>query len=797
MKLKHFLIYFILLSTNSKIYSQIGLTGKIVDQNNNPLELLEVQLQNTDSITIASELTDSQGKFKISSAKGNFKLVVRQFGAILHHQILILEKDTQLEDIKVDTKDHKLQEIVITKEKKLIERKIDRLVFNVENSIAASGGDALDALRATPGVRVLNDQVSIIGKSSFSLMVDDRLIKLSGDEVINYLKTIQSNNIKSIEVITTPPAKYDAEGNSGLINIRLKKPKNDSWNASVRSTLKQAKYFTGSTGAGFSLQKNRISLLADFGYTKSKTIYENDVTFDYPNTFWTKYLYNVNEAQVYAPMLSFNYKASEKTTLGAQYIGGYTNPELTDTSYANVEDKSANTLIQRYLTDGNSKINYKRNSVNVNATSTLNPKGAKISGDLDYLNVSNKKKNPFNSTILDSNNAIIQSDFINNIGSIEVNNLSAKIDVTLPLTCMDVEFGSKISAIKTDSEIDINFYNTMTSENYLSQNVKFIYKENTQAVYFSANKKIKKWEFKSGLRLENTQTNGNSVTLNQVNKTNYYKLFPTLYTTYTPSDNNSFSFSLSRRINRPSYEYLNPSRRYSAINSYVYGNPFLQPSFSYNLELQHTYKDLLTTTVSYTAENRRVSQITIPDINDNTQVATWENYADVEKITVDESLSYKFNNWWTTNSSIYFYYNEFDSHIPIIQQKGSGWGSGFETKNTFVLNKQKTLLMDCSYWYDTPSRSLERKLSSVSSLDLSFKYLLLNKNLQLSLVCSNIFKTDMLKVNYYSNGVDQNFRQYYDTRAIRFALSYKFGNNKINVRQRKLGNQEEIQRSNN
>ena len=175
-----------------------------------------------------------------------------------------------------------IQEVEIVAKKKLIERKVDRLVFNVENSISATGGDALDALKITPGIRVQNNQVSMIGKSGMAVMVDDKLIQLSGDDLVNYLKTIPSDNIKNIEVITTPPAKYDAQGNSGIINIRLKRAKHNSWNSSIRSTYTQTTYPAGSLGGSFNYNKNKISIESDLGYTNGSISPTYNTTFFFP-----------------------------------------------------------------------------------------------------------------------------------------------------------------------------------------------------------------------------------------------------------------------------------------------------------------------------------------------------------------------------------------------------------------------------------------------------------------------------------------------------------------------------------
>lgn len=777
------------------LFSQNTIRGTIVNLDNKPIESIEVLLLSKDSIALKNDITNEKGNFKINYKDGSYIFQVRQLGTIIYNQNIELITLLDMGTIKVTENQNQLKEVVINSKKKLIERKVDRLVFNVENSVSATGGDALDALKVTPGIRVQNDALSMIGKSGLGLMVDDRLIQLSGDELVNYLKSISSDNIKTIEVITSPPAKYDVEGNSGLINIRLKKPKNDSWSATFRNTMKQATYFSDNVGANFSLQKKKISFMADIGFNKSKTIYENNITYNYPTAFWDVYLHNVNDAAFISPTILVNYKVSDKTTLGIQYVGIVNNPTIYDYSVSNVTNKQTGALENKYLSEGSSKINYSRSSLNANGITKFNNAGKTMSFDFDYLDFKNVKKNPFNSTIQDSNNIIQLDNTVNNQGDLSIKNYSGKIDFNFPSKFANYEFGGKASFIDTESDLNLVFYDNLLNSNIINQNIEFKYKENTQSLYFSTNKKVKKWEFKIGLRFENTQTKGVSITENQTNKRSYSKIFPTLYTTFTSNDNHSFSFSLNRRINRPGYEYVNPARRYSSINSYVYGNPFLQPSFTYNFELSHSYKDMFTSSINYSIGKNNVSQINIPNL-DNTQVSTWENYADYKRINFDESINYNFTKWWSSVSSIYFYYLDFKSHISIIKPSGSGLGSGFETRHTFTVNKAKTFFIEGYYWYDTESVSMQVKKSPVSSLDLSLKHFFLEKKLQLTLQFSNILKSDRVTMSYASNGIEQSFRQYYDTQSVRFSLLYKFGSNKVGVKQRKLGNQEEIQRTN-
>ena len=280
---RHLLSLLLIILFQNQVFSQIKISGQIKNEKNNPVEFIEIQLQNKDSIIFKSELTNAEGKFILETEKGEYSLLVRQLGGIYHKQKINVNQDTYIGIINITEKEQQLQEVVITSKKKLIEKKVDRLVFNVENSISASGGDAIDALKLTPRVKVQNEQISMIGKSGMLIMIDDRIIQLSGDDLINYLKTLKSDDIKSIEVITNPPAKYNAEGNSGILNIKLKKAKNDAWNASVRTLYQQASYPTGAFGTGYNLQKNKITLTTNFTYSDGSNAPFESSVINYPN----------------------------------------------------------------------------------------------------------------------------------------------------------------------------------------------------------------------------------------------------------------------------------------------------------------------------------------------------------------------------------------------------------------------------------------------------------------------------------------------------------------------------------
>jgi hypothetical protein len=522
------LVFLFLVFSCSTLFAQTQLSGKLLNQNKNPINLAEVVLFNKDSIAVKSEFTNEEGMFSLTTEKGEYVLKIIQIGKILYTQKITVSQNLNLGLIQISAAPQQLQEVVVTGKKKLVERKIDRLIFNVENSISATGGDALDALKITPSIRVQNDQIAMIGKSKMSVMIDDRLIQLSGDDLINYLKTISSDNIKNIEVITTPPAKYDAEGNSGIVNIKLKKAKKDSWSTTLRSTSTLATYFRQSEGVNFMFQKNKWSVLADVSVGTPKYIYTNDQTYQYPNDeYWEADINHINKYKYISPNLSVDYKINNKWTVGMQYTGSFdriNRDEFYETSIFQTNTKVD--LLKFYKTNGKNKEDTYTHSLNFKTVHVLDTIGKKVTIDVDYFKNDSDKNNPFYTTNTDYAINQLEDFYTNNQANQTIDNFSTRVDFEMPYKWATLNYGGKISFTTNYAELNGKFYKLISQnpEIYLSQHTHFDYTENNQALYFSIQKELsKKWEAKVGLRLENTQTKGYSEELNQTNKNNYNK----------------------------------------------------------------------------------------------------------------------------------------------------------------------------------------------------------------------------------------------------------------------------------
>ncbi|GET49324.1 TonB-dependent receptor [Capnocytophaga felis] len=775
---------------------EVVLSGVVQNQQQKPAEFINVLLKKDDKV-VQGAITDASGKFSVKILKGNYTLILEQFGTELFSKNVSISENTDLGVIKIDEA-IQMEGTTVEGRKKLVEQKVDRLVFNVENSVQASGGDALEALKSTPGVQVHNEDISIVGKNGVRVMVNDKIMQLSGEELTNFLKSIASDNIQKIEVITTPPSKYDAEGNAGLINIVLKKAKENNWNTTLRTSYQQGIEGKSRSGINFSYRKNKFSALADLGYTDGKGHYENDIHFWYPQEYWVNRLETKDKVKTWSPLLNLNYDITNKSAFGVQFIGTFfenTSDHFTaNRAYLYNNPK----LIKEYITHQITPQKIQNLSVNVNFLQKIGDKGAKLTIDTDYFHYKRDRNGDLN-TIFHNYLLNTQPKLLGNALSMQqIDNYSFKTDVEIPISWGNLSFGAKLSRTQTDNIAQSDFRDENQIRT-LTHNDHFIYTEDTQALYADWAKSFgKKWSVKAGVRGENTQTKGVSVLANnETHKRNFFKLFPTLYVQYQINENHSISASVNRRIFRPQFFSLNPGRQYINPKSYVVGNPFLLPSYSLGATLNYSFKNWLTLRLSYSDTEDSRTQITYHNpALEETQIQ-WENFANSNQWSASMNINKNLFWWWEVSASMVVTYEDARPYVAVFPDKMTSWRGYQNLHNTFMLNENKTLQASVSYEYQFPWDDNTRKLSESSSLDFGIKYLTFDKKLTLALNINDILKTDIMTFTAHieKQGITESYRQYYDTRYLRLSLTYKFGNSKISVQKREGGNAEERNRS--
>ncbi|WP_428229087.1 outer membrane beta-barrel protein [Flavobacterium sp.] len=789
------MLFSITLSAQMKVTEKI--IGKVTTSTNSPVEFVEIILINKDSVAVKSELTNENGDFAVEVQTGSYKLQIRQAKKILFSKSIELTNHLDMGIIIVENV-NQLETITVVSKKKLVERKVDRLVFNVENSINASGSDALEALKVTPGVKVQNDQISMIGKSNLSVMIDDKIVQLSEEDLANYLKSIPSDAIKSIEVITTPPAKYEASGNSGLVNIKLKKAKKDSWNALVGVTYLQKKYSDETVMGNFNYNKNKLSLSSSVNYTNgAKYVNQDDYAYFADGLWYTISPFKAKYSRRNGK-LSLDYQINPKWTIGTQFLINSNSRLTTDSPYLPVSDYDNGQIIRYLKSDGKIELKPNIKSLNFYNEFKIDSLGRKITLNLDYFNFNNVDVKSYNGISV-IENPYSQKYFAGiNTNNQDITNLSGKLDLDFSTKWATLSFGTKISNSKATNDISAfnsGIVDNPVQEEPLSQN-KFEYTENVEALYFSGNKKINEhWETQFGLRMEATQVKTFAANLNQSTKNDYLKLFPTVYLSYVPNDNSTYTFSYSKRIERPRFYDLNPNIYFLNPFQTIEGNPFLQPAFIDNTELTYTYKKI-ESKLYFSYEDNLFSQIPIADPDTNFIRFTNENYINTKRFGFSENYTFDKFKWWTSSNAFDLSYAISQSTLPIVQGQ-KGFNSRISTSNDLILNSNKTILFNLSYWYSFPVIDGIYHRNAMNSLSLTIQYFLLNKDLKISLKGNDIFRTEKDNISSTVNGVYQEGKYYYDTQSIQLNVSYKFGNKKIKIEKRATGNEEERIRTGN
>ncbi|XMO85311.1 TonB-dependent receptor [Algibacter sp. AS12] len=784
----------ILLTLPTLLIAQISITGKITNQSQ-PIVWANVALTDLDGYIITGGITDDNGVFHLKIAPGTYHLNISFIGYTSFKKEIIVKTDLNLGEIKLKA-NQTLDEIVITHQKKLIEQKPDRIIFNVENSVTAIGGDALDALRIAPGLSVQNNSINLLGRGASRVMVNGRLLQLSGEDLVSYLNTIASGDIKKIEVITTPPAKYEAAGNGGLINIILKKGQVDSWKNTISFADNINTYNFATLRNSLLYNKNKVSLSFNVNGTKGSSRNIEDFQVYYPTSNWDIDINSKEKKDNLSGQLLLDYDVTESTTIGIQYLGNSKTPNMSDRSVSRIFNEQ-NTLDSLLINNGNNQSKVNSHLINVHANTKLDSLGKSISFDVDYFTYQSNQNRNFITNSFSANNEFQNINAAaNNFTDLNIENFSAKTDMEHPTTFINLSYGAKISSIKNHS--DIQFFNTISGAPVYDTNISntFKYEENNQAIYISGLKKLnKKWDIQLGFRLEHTRTKGHSVQLNETNSNNYTKLFPSLYASYSKNENNSFSISYGKRIERPRFSDLNPFRSVISSNTFSLGNPFLKPSFVDSFEFKHTYKNKYTTNAFLSIKHDGASVIFTSDVENSTQIVTRSNFFKQHMFGIGESFLFDTFSWWQSQNS----FNVIGSKTEFTQNIGAKPKNGFmfsaNSSNSFTMNDSTKLQLDATY--SSPFKAGLFSVGSTSSIDLGMSKTFLDKNLQVAILVKDIFNSSSLnQLESTVNNVKQVYGQNDNNRYIRLTASYRFGNKKISEKRRNFGNEEERRRTN-
>jgi outer membrane receptor protein involved in Fe transport len=682
--------------------------------------------------------------------------------------------------VQKDSTQH-VEQINLLVKKKLIERKADRLIFNVEASIASQGMDATETLANVPMLKVDENMgsISITGKSTVSVMINGRMLNLSGTALLNYLKSIRSENISKIEVITTPPSKYEAQGNSGIINIILKKNPNLGFSGNINTNLIQRSYSGFSSNGSLNYQTEKFSSSLKLTYYDSAKRTDENYTIlgasqNYSNSI------RKDMWKELTPTLNLSYKISKNAEIGMEYIYAHqkSGMDIVNTT----KNIASNFDEENLLTNTFHREKLPTHTLSAYYDLKLDSLGKKLSIAGNFYK--NNSDTDVNFSTFRSSDQSVQN--VKTISLISPQIFSVQADLELPFSFGTIETGIKFNQFKNTS--DIKYFN-LTAGQYVPDLLKanlFHYQEENYAGYFSFAKTFgEHWEAKAGIRYENTNAESTTPSSNSHNKYNYGQWFPSAYVSYK-EDKNVFSFSYSRRINRPSMSNLNPFRWYENPYSYSSGNPLLTPAYINNLELGYTFNNKFSTSMYYLRMKNGFGQISY--IDELSQISTYLNYYNNNFWGLNASYTDTFFKFWETNISMNAsLQNSSVFNIEAETKKGSSFS--YSINNTFTLNKNKTLVFFLNYSHSLAYKNVNSYFQAFPELTSGLKVSLMEKKLQINATVTNIFAQRYRGELYFSDNT-QYMNNYWDGRSFRLSVNYTFGSSKKKINKKNINFEE-------
>lgn len=787
-----FILTLVLSTSLSVLSCQNYIQGTILDSLKAPVPFCAVGLLNaTDSLVVKGNLSDENGRFIFESlAAGIYFIKVNHVGSLDTWSTPITFDSTSkitLEPLVLKSSSINLKEVGILAVREPIEFKNGNITVNIDGSPLAVGNSAFDLLSRLPGVSIENDNILIKGQGGVKVFIDDRVQQMSGSQLINFLKSLNSSVIDKIEIITNPPAKYDASGNAGIINIRTKKIKLVGFSGSINLTYSQGFYQNGNGGISLNYKGRNFSFFssinANEGIKRYTTEFDRTINYDGNTTHFRHRVIDTYENRTANIDLGADWYVNKNTIVGAkvQLFPGYGINKINGSvSLSDTSSGYDHLVMKKTLPNYWYYINY-----NFNAEHLFDTLGTKLKFSTDYYNpyYDNYKGNYENSFLNTQENATLPSkDFINN-NIIDLKLFSTKLDFEKKLSkTLNLESGVKASYQDVYSDYILQRKNAQTYE-YITDpeftNV-FRYQEKIGAAYLTLSKELKKINFQVGLRAENTWIETGSLNKSFGYKRDYFNLFPVLSIDYKKSNNHTFSLTYNKRIDRPNYSLFNPYKSFVDILTSSQGNPHLLPVYGHHAGFNYVYKNTVYNSLTYSKLKNGFASY--PFQNDSTKETTEiiTNLSDYNLIRYSFFVRKNIKKWWTVSFSFGTYYIDYSGKLNGQKYSLSAIPHYEWLNNTFVFPKDIKLEVTAYYW--GPWIGIATRYKARGAASMAIKKSFLKNNLNCSIGINDIFFTEVF--NSTTNFQNQNSTGLTtsDTRRLNISVSYNFGKIKAEKR---------------
>ncbi|RYY50183.1 MAG: TonB-dependent receptor [Chitinophagaceae bacterium] len=784
-------------------YAQNGgkISGMIKDGGNQKvidaasISLLKAQ----DSSLVKTSLTNKDGSFAFENLNDGKYLVMatsighsKVYSTPLEISAAATEANTGILQLVATSKD--LNAVTVSAKKQFIERKIDKTVINPDAMISNAGANALEMLEKAPGITIDKDgNISLKGKQGVIIMLDGKPSYMSGTDLINYLTNLPSGNIDQVEIMTNPPAKYDAAGNSGIINIKSKKSKLRGFNGSLSTSQGHGENFRSANSLSLNYRRGKFNTFSTLNANYRENPQWLDINRQYlqadksVESIFEQESYRMRINRWYNVRAGADYYMNNKTTLGV-VLTAYTSPTNENGTNASRFYSPSKALDSSLVNRRREDAKWNHNGINFNLRHKFDSTGRELTADFDYLSYNNGNIQDIVNTKFDQSGNVKEEDRMNADLPSVIHIFSAKTDYVQTIG-KDIKFeaGLKTSFVKTDN--NANYFitkNGVTTPDYNTTNF-FKYQENLNAGYINLSTQVKKWGFQLGVRAENTNYEGlqygNPTRPDSAFSRSYTSAFPTMYVSYQMDKKNQFGFNYGRRINRPDYEDLNPFIHFIDPYTYEVGNPFLRPMFSNTMELSYSFKNLLNSSVSYTNTKDLFGEAFSRE--NGAIVVRESNFGRSQNLNLSVGLQLPVAKWWKANLNTQANYSELygilNNNVVDVQL----------TSYTVSLNNQFTFnkgwSAELSGFYRSRGGEGQIIIGQMAQFNAGVQKTVLKKKGSLKLSVSDFTGPMIAKGRIADVSAAQaSFRQYRDSRVATLTFNYRFGK-MYKVEKRKTG----------
>ena len=789
-----FILFAFVTTTITSIAQSPSISGKIIDENNEALAYANVLLlHSADSTLYKGNVINNDGTYSFQDINAGDYLINSSlvgFGEVYSDLISFDGVNALIVPTLQLSNGIEIDQVTVTAQKPFIELKADKMIVNVANSAVNAGGTALEVIAKAPGVIVdNNNRISLRGKQGVLVTINGKNQYLSGDELSRMLENMPADNIQRMEVITNPSAKYDAEGNSGIINIVLKKNENLGFNGRISTTARQGNKFSHFHNLNLNHRSEKLHLFGGIEYYEWNKDQQLDLLRNIPNaegftTFDQVSMFDEG-GDGYESKVGLNWTVTNKLDLGivARRDGDYNFSNIDNITNISGTNKPAFEILD--VVNRGSE-NYTKNTGNANATYKFNEQGTTLSFDADYSTYRNPGTYTYDNYYLNSeNDEVAPTYFLRNNLNTDIDIFASTLDFTHAISKkLQIETGIKYGVVETtnttlfeDLDPQDNWNNITTRSN------DFMYSEEVAAAYINGSGAVGNYQLQAGLRMEHTESEAVSPTLGIIVPRSYTNYFPSVSISRSFENGHNISGTYSRRLERPNYDYLNPFEFYLDQYTFRKGNSFINPQYSNAFGLNYAVGRKLFIALNYSHTTDFITSVIEQDTENNINFQTQANLDDYHNISWTLSAPKVWSEFATSKFNYTGFYNRFNSVIPSGILSNNNVAHNVSIQNE--INLPKDWNMELSGRYTSKMVYALFQIEPRYSVDAGVSKTVLNNLGKIRISITDIFKTQISNVGVMQDDIFLESREIYDSRRVSVNFSYSFGNQKVKSAKRR------------